>query len=176
MIETLRKYLGELPILADQIVHELATNPSHATNTEEQRFHLEEIQIGVAKRLKEEKQLYATIYYPEQEQTCPICKELLHGYYWELNNPVTTKSACISFKLFHAFIHHEQMFITESMQNVSGVRVGEMRMVLDLPAVLGVMKGSSAPAELLAECEQAIELQKKALAEAAPVVAAGGGH
>jgi hypothetical protein len=174
--ENLRKYLADVPILADMLDHELQTNRSNATNTEEQRFHLEEIQGKLCARLKAEKTLYATKYYPEQEQVCPICKETLFGYYWELNNPVTSKAICASYKLFHAFTRHEQSFITESMQNVSGVRVGEMRLVLDLPAILGVMKGSSAPAELLAECEAAIDKQKHELAAAEPVAASGGGH
>jgi hypothetical protein len=174
--ENLRKYLHEVPILADLIDQALAANKSNATNTEEQRFHLEELHKGLAANLREEKRLYATKYYPEQEQTCPICKEMLLGYYWELNNPVTSKAICVSYKLFHAFCAHEQSFITESMQNVSGVRVGEMRLVLDLPSILGVLKGSSIPPELIAECEQAIEAQKRALEASEPVQAAGGGH
>lgn len=176
MSENLRKYLAGVPILADLIDQALVTNRSNATNTEEQRFHLEELHAKLCAKLKAEKTLYATKYYPEQEQTCPICKELLFGYYWELNNPVTAKAICVSYKLFHAFTAHEQTFITESMQNVSGVRVGEMRLVLDLPAVLSVMKGSSAAPELLAECEAAVEMQKQQLAAAEPVLAAGGGH
>jgi hypothetical protein len=174
--ENLRKYLHQVPILADLLDQELQANRSNATNTEEQRFHLEEIQAKLAAKLKAEKILYATKYYPEQEQVCPICKETLFGYYWELNNAVSAKAVCVSYKLFHAFTQHDQSFITESMQNVSGVRVGEMRLVLDLPAVLGVMKNSAAPPELLAECEQAIEIQKQQLAAAEPVAASGGGH
>src|SRR5262249_4661239 len=157
VVENLRKYLGEIPILAELLARDLASHPSHATNTEEQRFHLEELQVALAKRLKEEKQLYCTIYYPEQEQVCPICKETLHGYYWELNNPVTSKATCISYKLWHAFVHHEQTFITESMQNVSGVRVGEMRMMLDIPSIQTCLKNSSADPGLIAECDQAVE-------------------
>lgn len=176
MSENLRKYLGDVPILADLITRALASHPSNATNTEDQRFHLEDIQTGISKRLKDEKQLYATLYYPEQEQICQLCKDTLFGYYWELNNAATGKAICVSYKLLHAFVHHDQSFITESMQNIAGVRVGEMRMVLDLPAILGVMKGSSAPLELLGECEQAVEKQKQALADAQPLTAAGGGH
>ena len=176
MTENLRKFLHDVPILAELLSADLASNPCHATNTEEQRFHLEELQGKLARRLKETGQIYCTIYYPEQEQACPICKETLHGYYWELNNPVTTKAICVSYKLFHAFTEHEQTFITESMQNVSGVRVGEMRLVLDLPAILSTLKNGAVPPEVLAECEQAIELQQQALAAADPVLAAGGGH
>ncbi|MDB5097422.1 MAG: hypothetical protein JWM80_1843 [Cyanobacteria bacterium RYN_339] len=176
MSENLRKYLSEVPILAELLDGDLQANRSNATNTEEQRHHLEDIQTKLCARLKDEKTLYATKYYPEQEQSCPICKEILFGYYWELNNPVSAKAACISYKLFHAFTQHDQGFITESMQNVTGVRVGEMRMVLDLGAILSVMKNSSAPPELLAECEAAIEIQKQRLAAAEPIAAGGGGH
>jgi hypothetical protein len=176
VIENLRKYLGEIPILADMLAHDLMTQPSHATNTEEQRHHLEDTQGKLTARIKADKQLYATIYFPEQEQHCPICKESMHGYYWELNNPITTKSICVSYKLFHAFVLHDQSFLTESMENVSGVRVGEMRIVLDLAAIANVMKGSGVAPELIAECELAVELQKKALAESVPMAASGGGH
>lgn len=153
---------------------DLKATKNHATNTEEQRAHLEELQKHLFARLKAEKQLYATIYYPEQEQICPECKETLHGYYWELNNPVNNKSICNSFKLIHYFTTHEQTFMSENMFNVSGTRVGDMRMTLELAMIAAVLKGADVPADVLAEAQQALELQKKQLADAGAFVASGG--
>lgn len=176
MLENLRQYLNDVPKLAELLERALHENPANVSNTEDLRFHLEDLQTDLAKRLKDEKQLYSVLHFPEQELKCPTCGTLVMGYYWELNNPATGKGQCVSNALFHALVAHEEFFQTEMMYNVSGTRVGETRQVLDLAALLAVVEGSSAPAEIVAELKTAIELQARKLAESAAPATAGGGH
>lgn len=174
MLENLRKYFNDMPVLADVIAAELKANPSHASNAEDLRFHIEELQAKLAARLKAEKQPYAAVFFPENEIHCAACKETLMGVYWELNNPANGKGLCVSHKLLHGFIDHEQFFQEESMHTVQGTKVGESRQVLDLPGLLAILEGSNAPEIVLAEARQAVELQKQALAQAGAFAAAGG--
>lgn len=174
MLENLRKYFNDLPVLADLIASELKAHPSHASNAEDLRAHIEDLQLKLAQRLKAEKQLYAAVFFPEHEIHCQACQETLTGVYWELNNPATSKGLCVSHKLLHGFIDHEQFFQVETMRTVGGTNVGESRQVLDLSGLLAMMEGSNVPAEVLAEARQAVELQKQALADAGAFAAAGG--
>lgn len=174
MLENLRQFFNNVPVLADLQANELRANPSHASNAEDLRFHLEELQTNLAKRLKAERQLYAVVFFPENEVHCQACKETLMGVYWELNNPATNKGLCVSNKLLHGLIDHEQFFQIESMHTVAGTRVGECRLVLDLPGLAAVMEGANVPAEVMAEMREAIELQKRALADAGAYTPAGG--
>lgn len=175
MLENLRKYFNDLPVLADLIASELKAHPSHASNAEDLRFHIEDLQAKLAARLKAEKQLYAALFFPETEVHCAACNETFLGVYWELNNPATGKGLCVSHKLLHGFIDHEQFFQEESMHTVQGTKVGDCRLVLDLAGLAAMMEGANVPAEVLAEAKQAVELQKQALA-AAGAFAASGGH
>lgn len=174
MLENLRKYFNDMPVLADAIASELRAHPSNASNAEESRNHIETLQAKLAARLKADKQLYAAVFFPEAEIHCAICKETLKGVYWELNNPATGKGLCVSHKLLHGFIDHEQFFQIESMHTVAGTNVGESRQVLDLPGLVAIMAGSNTPDLVMAEAAQAIELQKQALAAAGAFSAAGG--
>ena len=174
MLENLRKFFNDVPVLADLLAAELKAAPSNATNAEDLRFHLEELQHTLMARLKAEKQLYAVVFYPEMEIPCQACGETLMGVYWELNNPATGQGLCVSNKLLHGLVDHEQFFQIESMQTVAGTRVGDTRQVLDLPGLVKVMAGAAVPEIVMAEAAQAIELQKRALAEAGDFAAAGG--
>jgi hypothetical protein len=176
VLETLRQYLQEVPVLAQLIERELLNHPANVTNTEDLRFHVEDLQQKLFARLKAERTPYAVVHFPEMELSCPACKESFSGYYWELNNPATGKGLCVSNRLIHALVAHEQFFITESLHNVAGTRVGDSRLVLDVAGLASVLKGSSAPAEIVAECEAAAEVQARQLAEAGEFVASGGGH
>jgi hypothetical protein len=162
-------------VLADLLASELKAHPSNASNAEDLRFHIEDLQAKLAARLKAEKQLYAALFFPEMEVHCAACKETFLGVYYELNNPANGKGLCVSHKLLHGFIDHEQFFQEESMHTVQGTKVGDCRLVLDLPGLVGIMEGSNVPPEVLAEAKQAVELQKQALA-AAGAFAASGGH
>lgn len=174
MLENLRKYFNELPVLADAIASELKAHPSHAANAEESRAHIETLQSKLSARLKADKQLYAAVFFPEGEIHCVICKETLKGVYWELNNPATGKGLCVSHKLLHGFIDHAQFFQIESMRTVAGTLVGESRQVLDLAGLVAIMAGSNAPEVVMAEAGQAVALQAQALAAAGAHAAAGG--
>ena len=176
MLENLRQFLSEVPILIDLINRDLAANPSHALNAEEMRGHIEDLQASVFKRLKDEKTIYAVLHFPEFELHCPICREAFLGYYWEVNNPATGKGASVSNRLLHAFILHEQTFVSEPMENVSGVKTGECRLVLDFGSIQSVLKGGAVSEAVLGELEQAKALQQQQLAAAGDFVASGGGH
>jgi hypothetical protein len=174
VLDNLRKYFNDLPVLAELIASELKAHPSNATNAEDLRFHLEDLQTKLAARLKAEKQLYAAVFFPEHEIHCAACKETLLGVYWELNNPTNGKGLCVSNKLLHGFVDHEQFFQEESMHTVQGTKVGDSRLVLDLPGLVGIMEGANVPPEVMAEARQAVELQKQALAQAGAFAASGG--
>ncbi len=174
MLDELRRFIGQMPILADQLQQAVYQNRGNATNTEEQRFYLEELHQGIVKRLKEDRSLYGVVYNPDLENHCPICSKEYKGSYFELNNAATGKAIVSSIRLIHALVEHEQLFFQEQMINVSGTRVGEMRLVLDVKAIRKVMDGGDVPADVLAEAEQAIEIQKKQLAEVGELTASGG--
>jgi hypothetical protein len=174
VLENLRQYFNEMPILADLIGQELKDHPSHASNAEDLRAHIEALQTNLAKRLKAEKRLYAAVFFPEAEVNCQACGETILGVYWELNNPATGKGLCVSHKLLHGFIDHEQFFAEESMHTVAGTHVGSSRQVLDLPGLVAIMEGAEVPAAVMAEARQSLELQKQALAAAGAFAAAGG--
>lgn len=174
MLDELRKYIGQLPVLQDMLQQAIYQNRGTATNTEEQRFHIEELHQGIMKRLKEEKALYGVVYNPDLENHCPICRKEYKGSYYEINNAATGKAIVSSIRLIHALVEHEQTFFQEQMINVSGTRVGEMRLTLDVKAIRKVLDGGAVPPEVVAEADQAIEVQKQQLAEAGDVVATGG--
>lgn len=174
MLETLREFIKQTPVLANMIERELLNNPGNFTNTEDLRYHVEKLQSGLMAKLKAERKLYAVVHFPEQEIACPICKETSFGYYWELNNPVTGKGLCVSNRMVHALVAHEQFFINESMQTVAGTRVGETRLVLDFEAFAGVLKGADVDPVVASEVEEARALQARALEEAGAFVASGG--
>ncbi|HEY9724393.1 MAG TPA: hypothetical protein V6D47_20490 [Oscillatoriaceae cyanobacterium] len=176
MLETLREYLRQVPVLAQLLERELLNQPAHASNTEDLRAHVEKLQAKLGERLKAERKPYAVLHFPETEVNCPVCKDTIFGYYWEINNPVSGKGLCITHRMLHGLVAHEQLFQNESMQNVSGVRVGETRLVLDLPGLESVLVGADVPPDVLDELAQARALQAQQLAEAGPLVAAGGGH
>lgn len=176
MLETLRDYLRQVPVLAQLLERELLNQPANASNTEDLRFHLERLQSKLGERLKTERTPYAVLHFPDTEVNCPVCKETLFGYYWEINNPLSGKGLCITHRMLHGLVAHEQLFQSESMQNVSGVRVGETRLVLDLAGLEAVLSGTSVPQAVLDELAQARALQAQQLLEAGPLVAAGGGH
>lgn len=175
MLDELRKFIGEMPILAEMLQQAVYQNRGTATNTEEQRFHLEELHQGIIKRLKEERRVYGVLYNPDTENHCPICRRQFDGTYFEINNAATGKAIVSSTRLIHALVEHEQTFFQEQMYNVSGTRVGEMRLTLELKAIRKVLDGADVPAEVLAEAEQAIGIQTQQLAELGQL-AAGGGH
>lgn len=164
MLDDLRRFLAEVPILADLLQQAVYRERGTATNTEEQRYHLEALHQAVMADLKAERRVYGVLYNPEFENHDPLTKTIFYGHYLELNNPVTNKAIVSSTKLMNAFIHHEQTFITENMINVTGTRVGEMRMALDLAAIAGVLAGADVPESVLSEAHQASEIQAQQLA------------
>ena len=174
MLDELRRYIADMPILADLLQQAVYQNRGTATNAEEQRYHLEELHAGIMKRLKEERRLYGVTYNPDIENHCPVCRKTFMGSYFEINNAATGKAIVSSMRLVHALVEHEQTFFQELMVNVTGTRVGEMRLTLDLKAIRKVMEGADVPAEVLQEAEQAVEVQKQQLAEAGDLAASGG--
>lgn len=174
MLDELRTFIGQMPVLADMLQQAIYQNKGTATNTEEQRFHIEELHQGIIKQLKEQRSLYGVVYNPDLENHCPICRKEYKGSYFEINNAATGKAIVSSIRLIHALVEHEQTFFQELMYNVSGTRVGEMRLLLDLKAIRKVMEGGDVPPEVVAEAEQAIEIQKKQLAEAGELSVSGG--
>lgn len=174
MLDELRRYIADMPILADMLQQAVYQNKGTATNTEEQRFHLEELHQGIVKRLKEEKLVYGVRFNPDHENHCPICRKTFMGTYFEINNAATGKAIVSSMRLIHALVEHEQLFFQEQMINVSGTRVGEMRLTLDVKAIRKVFDGAVVPAEVLAEADQAVEIQKQQLAEVGELAASGG--
>lgn len=166
MFDALRAHLGQLPILAELLEGAAIATPNHATNTEEQRFHLEQLHADLMARLRAEQQPYVVVYFPDQEEVDPIDQVLLKGAYWELNNPVTNQAICVPRKLIHGFVAHGQSHRVEAMRNVTGIRVGEMRSVLDLKAIARVLSGANVPPEVLAEAQAAVAQQAQELAQA----------
>lgn len=165
MLDVFRRFIADIPVLQDLLQATVHKNRGHATNTEEQRFQIEEVHGAVVKELKEARSLYAVHYNPDFENLCPICRKTFHGTYYELNNAATGKAIVNSMRLIHALLEHEQTFFVEQMINVSGTRVGEMRLVLDLKAIINVMKGAEVPDEVTQEAAEALEIQKQQLHE-----------
>ena len=126
------------------------------------------------KDLKERKAVYGVAYNPDFENSCPICQKQFKGTYYELNNAATGKAIVSSMRLVHALIEHEQTYFQEQMYNVSGTRVGEMRLVLDMGAILATLKGADVPPEVMKDAETGPEIQKKQLEEAGELAASGG--
>lgn len=173
MFEALRAHLPAIPILAELLEAAAISTPSHATNTEEQRFHLEKLQADLMARLRAEKQPYVVVYFPDHEEVDAASGTVIHGCYWELNNPANNQAICVSRKLIHIFADRALSHITQPMQNVTGIRVGEMRSVLDLAAIARVLEGSNTPPEVLAEAHAAAEHQARELASLKAPAAAG---
>lgn len=166
MFEQLRSHLAELPVLAELLARAAATTPSHATNTEEQRFHLEQLHQAVMQELRAQQRPYVVILFPDQELLDPETRATVRGAYWELNHPVTGQSACLPHPLVRAFVERGVSHFSEAMRNVTGVRVGTMRSALDLGAMARVLAGGPLAPELRAELEAAQQQQASQLAQA----------
>jgi hypothetical protein len=166
VLDALRRFIADTPVLQDLLQQAIHKKRGNATNTEEQRFYIEEIHVATMKELKEGRRMYGVRYNPDFENHCPICRKTFHGTYFELNNAATGKAIVSSIRLIHALVDHEQTFFQELMLNVSGTRVGEMRLVLDLKAINKVLEGADVPDEVLAEAREALTIQQQQLAEA----------
>lgn len=175
MLDKLREFVPQVPVLADLLERELLNDPGNISNTEEIRFHLEKVHKKVMDTLRAERKLYAVMHFPEAELHCPICQTVYHGYYWEVNNPVTGKGYIASQRLIHGLVAHEQLFLEEPMETVTGTRVGDTRLILDVATMSSVFKNADVPADVLEDLATAEAIQKKLLAEA-PAVVASGGH
>lgn len=173
MLDVYRRFLADIPILQDMLqaaIHK--KRGAGGTNTEEQRYQIEEAHIAIMAELRENRRLYGVRYNPDFENTCPICRKVFHGTYFELNNAATGKAIVSSMRLYHALVEHEQLFIQEQMLNVTGTRVGEMRLVLDVKAIAKVMEGADVPDEVLAEAATGLDLQRQQMLEADAAAAA----
>lgn len=176
MLETLREFVKQIPVLAAMLEREVLNHPSDATNTEDMRHHVAKLQTQLFARLKEERQLYAVMHFPEHETTCPDCREVYFGYYWEVNNAATGKGLIVANRLIHGLVAHEQLFLAEPMQTIGGTKVGDTRLVLNLAALKATFEGAHVPPEVLAEIQEAIAVQAAQLEAAGAHAASGGGH
>jgi hypothetical protein len=174
VLENLTQTLENVPVLMALLHDALGQTPAPTANTEEMRAHLERIQSELAARLKRERKLYAVLHFPEHEWHCPTCKQAFWGTYWELNNPGTGKGLCLSHLVLHGFLAHGSTYQMEELRNVSGVRIGEARLVLDVAGLSAVLHGSDIVPEALAELATLEALQKEQLAQAGAFQAAGG--
>ena len=166
MLEVYRRFLADIPILQDMLQAAIHKKRSAGgTNTEEQRYQIEEAHVAIMAELRENRRLYGVRYNPDFENNCPICRKTFHGTYFELNNAATGKAIVSSMRLFHALVEHEQLFFQEQMLNVTGTRVGEMRLVLDVKAIAKVMEGAEVPEKVLAEAATALDLQRQQMLE-----------
>lgn len=176
MLENLREFIKQIPVLAAILEREVLNHPSNTTNTEDLRHYVEGIQKQLFARMREERALYAVMHFPEHEMTCPLCKEELFGYYWEVNNAATSKGYIVANRLIHGLVAHEQLFLEEPMQTVGGTKVGDTRLMWDLAELKKTFEGANVSPEVMAELEEAMAMQRAQLEAAGAFVTAGGGH
>ncbi|HBN07862.1 MAG TPA: hypothetical protein DD435_04150 [Cyanobacteria bacterium UBA8530] len=156
MYENLRLFFAEIPLFSRFLQAELASIvPPNAGPDELKQARLE-AQRKVSSSLKENKELYAVISFPDSTWTCPHCGEEIAGAYWELNNPVAAKGMSVPLKLFHLFLDHGEIECLEPIHNLNGNSVGEALLTLDLEGLFKVMKGAWLPDGVKAEIEEGL--------------------
>jgi hypothetical protein len=148
MLEKLRQFLDEMPILGEVVDDEMEQMEYDATNSEQLRKVREEAQHNVCADLKKEGKCYKVPFFVNYTMVCPTCEEKLTGAYIELNNPVTAKGMYLNHVLLHTFIDHDQLFFNEPNVDISGNVDGTRRVDLNLVALLKVLDGSTVPPEI----------------------------
>jgi len=148
MLEKLREFINELPILSDEVDAEMESMEYDATNSEQLRTVREQAQHNVCAHLKQEGQCYKVIYFINAMTVCGACDEKLDGAYVEINNPVSDKGMYINHLLLHTFIHHDQLYVNEPNVDVSGNMDGTRRIDLNLVNLLKVLDRAAVPADI----------------------------
>ena len=148
MLEKLRGFLAEMPILGEVVDEEMEAMDFDATNSEALRNVREEAQHTVCGRLKAEGQCYKVIFFTNYTLVCPTCDTKLTGAYTELNNPVSAKGMYLNEVLLHTFIEHDQLILNEPNVDLSGNIDGARRVEINLVELLKVLDRSKIPPEV----------------------------
>ena len=148
MLEKLREFLDDMPILSDLVDEEMEQMEYDATNSEQLRRVREEAQHNKCAELKNEGRCYKVLYFTNYTMECPTCEEKMVGAYVELNNPVTSKGMYLNHVLLHTFVDHDQLFFNEPNVDISGNQDGTRRVDLNLVALLKVLDGSAVPPDI----------------------------
>lgn len=153
MLDVTRRFLAEVPLLADMLEEALKENPVPGNNPEELREHLVQHQKRIVASFKEEKRLYRIQNLPAEVFPCPDCAAEVKGAYWELSNPATGRRALFPSLLLHGFIEHGATVLVEPIINLSNILMGEREVKFDLRALVQVLAGAELPEGLREECE-----------------------
>lgn len=152
MFQATRTYLGSVPVLSTLIEAAFQMSPVPASNPEELRETLSELQKQVVGALREAKALYRVENLPNESFTCPNCGHETKGAYAELSNPASGRRGIFPSGLIHGFVQHGTTSLDEPIVNLSGIYVGDRELHLDLAALMRVLALADLPGEVVSEC------------------------